>query len=218
MAIKYWGGGKISGLSSDTKPTASTGWHFYETDTKFLFFYTGSAWENVSKGDITITTTARDGASGAHATARTMTQFDSSSLVGSIYNGNGSRSYTIATVDDVYDSGSVGNPTCIAVAGSYLFDVIAYGSNNATMDPSFQVLVGGSVVVQDVYTLPTAGTEYAGALVHFEEDIGNNVTITLSLRAADTNGSYTSGGGANNDYEGYFHGVVDGQEVLLNVV
>ena len=160
--------------------------------------------------------THRDGDKGAHATARSVTQFDNPTLVGHIYNGVGSRSYTIATVDDVYDTASVGNPTCIAAAASYIFDVTAYGSNNATMNPTFQIVVEGVAVFQDTYTLPTVGTEYSGCMVHLVKDLGANVTVTLALRATDPNASYTSGGGTNNSYQGYFHGIVDGQEVLLD--
>ena len=160
---------------------------------------------------VTHAETDMDGAKGAHVTARSTTQFDADSLVGDIYNGVGSRSYTVATVDDVY---AAGNPMLICAAAGYIFDVTATGSNAATVDPTFKIVVEGSMIVQDVYTNPGVGTEYSGALVDAQEIAAG--TITLALIVSDTDGSYTGGGGTNNAFEGYFHGTVDGQQVLLD--
>ena len=45
MAIKYLAGNRITGLSSDTKPTtAVTDSEFTETDTKKQYIWSGSAW------------------------------------------------------------------------------------------------------------------------------------------------------------------------------
>ena len=48
MTIQYRAGGKLTGVSGDTKPTdAEVGWEFYETDTDDLYVYTGT-WDKVN--------------------------------------------------------------------------------------------------------------------------------------------------------------------------
>lgn len=45
MAIKYYVGNKISGLSTDTKPTTvPIGTVFYETDTAKEYVFDGTSW------------------------------------------------------------------------------------------------------------------------------------------------------------------------------
>lgn len=62
MTVKRFVGDKITGLSSDSKPTTvNIGATFYETDTKALYIYNGSAWVQqvlTSLGDINLTSLA----------------------------------------------------------------------------------------------------------------------------------------------------------------
>lgn len=45
MAITYWAGGILTGLSSDTKPTnVSDGYRFYETDTLAIYLKVAGTW------------------------------------------------------------------------------------------------------------------------------------------------------------------------------
>lgn len=45
MALAYWGGARITGLSTDTKPTLlPAGYEFIETDTARKLFWNGSTW------------------------------------------------------------------------------------------------------------------------------------------------------------------------------
>jgi hypothetical protein len=72
MAIVYFSGRKIKGLSTDTKPTApEADSKFYETNTKKTFDWNGSSW--VERFDATAITanTAKTGISGAQASAIT---------------------------------------------------------------------------------------------------------------------------------------------------
>lgn len=51
MAITYLGGGRITGLSTDTKPTAvPVGSTFLETDTNKEFLWNGTAWQQLGGG------------------------------------------------------------------------------------------------------------------------------------------------------------------------
>ena len=54
MAIKYFGGNKITGVFSDTKPTLTTamkGASFFETDTDDLYIWDGDSW-NIVAGNL----------------------------------------------------------------------------------------------------------------------------------------------------------------------
>ena len=74
MAIVYFSGRKIRGLSSDTKPTApEDDSKFYETNTKKTFDWNGSAWVERTTPEATAITanTAKTGITGAQASAIT---------------------------------------------------------------------------------------------------------------------------------------------------
>jgi len=51
VTIKWFGGGKITGLSTDTKPTlVPVGTTFYEEDTGNVFVWNGSTWQTAAAG------------------------------------------------------------------------------------------------------------------------------------------------------------------------
>jgi hypothetical protein len=74
MARRFFGGRKIRGLSTDTKPTApEDDAEFYETNTKKTFDWSGSAWVERTTPEASAITanTAKTGITGAQATAIT---------------------------------------------------------------------------------------------------------------------------------------------------
>lgn len=45
--LKYYAGGKITGLSTEAKPPyPELGWVFYTTDTNQIFIYDGTGWRD----------------------------------------------------------------------------------------------------------------------------------------------------------------------------
>jgi hypothetical protein len=48
MAIEYWAGATITGLSTDAKPNAPDGYLFVETDTPAEFLRHDGVWEEAS--------------------------------------------------------------------------------------------------------------------------------------------------------------------------
>jgi len=71
MAIKRYAGDKLSGLSTDTKPTEVLGGAtFFETDTQKVFIYDGSSWTEIDYSDAAHTHPASDIVSGTFVDAR----------------------------------------------------------------------------------------------------------------------------------------------------
>ena len=172
MAIKYWGGGKVTGVESDTMPTnAQTGWHFYETDTDSLHLYTGSAWDALGGGSSDIqqaTSTKADG------------EYANTSLNGALQEGsNNPTSYGNIPNKTVTFTPTAGNS--VAISGSCYGWVQDSDSNGTGRGWSYvSILVGGAekkVVSNEFTTSITNGYASGGVgTIYIHEDAAGSST------------------------------------------
>ena len=153
-----------------------------------------------------------DGGNNSNANARSMSKFDSYLDVGQIYNGNGSNSYVLCTVTDVFSTPSGNEQVHVIPAAAYLFDITSTGGNPAVVDLTFDLQVDGVSVAADIYGTQSVGNELQGCVVGAEEDSGS-VVYRLVIR--DNDASYGGAGGSAYSYQGWAWGAIDAIEMKL---
>jgi|APSaa5957512535_1039671.scaffolds.fasta_scaffold00660_6 hypothetical protein len=140
MARRFFGGRKVRGLSTDTKPTApEDDAEFYETNTKKTFDWSGSAWVERTTPEASAITanTAKTGITGAQATAITantakISLDDNSVTLSKLAHGTagklvGFNSSTGVPEEQDAPSGSVGNTVVLkhnTTIGDYTFPTL----------------------------------------------------------------------------------------------
>lgn len=172
MAIKYWGGGKITGLSTDTRPTAVlTGATFEETDKGNEYIWTGSAW----LGNL-LNKTEDESITGLHnfiaSGAGGLTDYDvtvgdvATPDYGLIRIGDsliGRTSYNVAALDldGAFIFRNIGGPITCQIefvftesgGGAIRFALPKSGVGNATYNPRSMLIAGPAVNNDDVVTV-----------------------------------------------------------------
>jgi hypothetical protein len=187
MAIKYWGGGKVTGVESDTMPAnAQTGWHFYETDTDSLHLYTGSAWTALGGGSSDIQQATSTRADNAH----------SSSLEATLHDGGSNpTSYGNIPNKTVTFTPTAGNSVVISASVfGWVTDSDSNGSATGTAYAS--IIVGGSEkkVVSNDFSVTSSGGLAAGAaatIYVWESAVGSSTAFGARFKIGRSGGDGT---------------------------
>ena len=188
MAIKYYAGNRLTGVSGDTKPTSNvlTGTTFLETNTDDLYMWDGDSWNGVAGNTLAETFSNKSFTSAGLTLVESSAPGTPASGVRKVTVGNiiagGVSSDTIALLNDTTIA-SVASANILIYDGSDSWDNKAV-SGDATINTSGVVAITSDVIVNADVKSDAAIAMSKTALV-----AGTGITLatnTLNVDAAQT--------------------------------